>query len=199
VTTPRRRYDSPRRREQAAATRERIASAGAELLHSYPVWNWRALTVRSVAAAAGVNERTVYRHFANERLLHEAVFAHLESEAGVDLAGLDLDGVGPMAAQVLRYVSGFPLEPRTPDDPTLVDANRRQREALLAAVTPPTGGWPERDQVLAAAALDVLWSVAAYERLVASWDLAPGEAIDTLTWAIGLLERAIRDGHRPSS
>ena len=104
-----------------------------------------------------------------------------------------------MAAQVLRYVSAFPLEPRTPDDPTLVDANRRQREALLAAVTPSTGEWPERDRVLAAAALDVLWSVAAYERLVASWDLAPGEAIDALTWAIGLVETAIRQGHRPTS
>jgi AcrR family transcriptional regulator len=198
-TKPRRRYDSPQRRQQAAATRERIATAGAELLHGYPVWNWRALTVRAVAAHAGVNERTVYRHFANERLLHEAVFAHLEREAGVDLAGLDLDGVGPMAAQVLRYVSGFPLEPRTSDDPTLVDANRRQREALLAAVTPTTGEWPERDRVLAAAALDVLWSVAAYERLVASWDLAPGEAIEALTWVIGLVERAVRQGERPSS
>ena len=38
-------YDSPVRRQQAEETRERIVSAGAELLHGFAVWNWRALTV----------------------------------------------------------------------------------------------------------------------------------------------------------
>ena len=92
-TQARRRYDSPLRRQRAAETRERIVAAGAELLHGFPVWNWRALTIRSVAARAGVNERTVYRHFANERDLRDAVMARLESEAGVALEGLALGGL----------------------------------------------------------------------------------------------------------
>ena len=33
--------------QRAAETRERIVTAGAELLHGFPVWNWRALTVRA--------------------------------------------------------------------------------------------------------------------------------------------------------
>src|SRR4029077_13587684 len=37
----RRRYDSPIRRQRAAETRERIVVAGAELLHGFPIWNWR--------------------------------------------------------------------------------------------------------------------------------------------------------------
>jgi len=57
----RRRYDSPVRRQQVAETRERIVAAGAELLHGFPIWNWRALTVRAVAERAELNERTVYR------------------------------------------------------------------------------------------------------------------------------------------
>ena len=37
----RRRYDSPLRRQRAAETRERIVAAGAELLHGFPIRNWR--------------------------------------------------------------------------------------------------------------------------------------------------------------
>ena len=51
-TRERRPYDSPVRRQRAAETRERIIAAGAELLHEFAVWNWRALTVRSVAERA---------------------------------------------------------------------------------------------------------------------------------------------------
>ena len=35
-----RRYNSPLRQQQAAATRERIVAAGAKLVHSYPAWDW---------------------------------------------------------------------------------------------------------------------------------------------------------------
>lgn len=47
---------------------------------------------------------------------------------------------------------------------------------------------------MAAATLDVLWSVMAYERLVMAWDLTPQQATTALTWAIGLVEDAIREG-----
>jgi AcrR family transcriptional regulator len=57
----RRTYDSPVRRQRAAATRERILTSGAELLHGFPTWNWSELTVRAVAERAAVTERTVYR------------------------------------------------------------------------------------------------------------------------------------------
>ncbi len=196
-TRKRRRYDSPLRRKRAAETRERIVAAGAELLHGFPVWKWNALTVRAVARRAGVNERTVYRHFANEQELREAVLARLQKEARVDLAGLALGGLRDVTTRILEFVSSFPLEPRTTRDPTLTAAGRRNREALLAAVAPATGNWPGDDRTLAAAMLDVLWSVASYERLVADWGLEPGEAIRGVTWAMGLLEDAIREGRGP--
>lgn len=83
ATPPRRRYDSPRRRELAAQTRERIVDAGSALVHSFPAWDWRDLTFRAVAERAGVGERTVYRHFPTEADLHDAVLRRLEDEAGV--------------------------------------------------------------------------------------------------------------------
>ena len=130
----RRRYDSPVRREQAARTRERIIVAGWELAHESPVWDWRALTVRAVAERAGVNERTVYRHFPGERELHDAVMLRLEEEAGVTLEGLRLGDVAKATARVFAHVSSFPMVPRTPRDPTLAATDDRRRAALLRAV-----------------------------------------------------------------
>lgn len=201
MSTPgrkRRRYDSPLRRQRAAETRERIIAAGAELLHGYAVWNWSALTVRGVAKRAGVNERTVYRHFASEQELREAVFLRLQEESGVDLEGLELADLQAVTARLFEYVSSFPLEPRTQVDATLAAASRRQREALFAAVELHTRKWPVTDRALAAAMLDVMWSVSSYERLVADWKLDPEQAIRGVTWVMGLVEAAIRDGRRPS-
>lgn len=193
----RRAYDSPLRRQRAAETRERIVAAGAELLHGSPIWNWRALTARAVAERAGVNERTVYRHFAGERELRDAVLGRLEEEAGVELHGLTLEDVRTVTARMFEYVSSFPIEPRTPRDPTVVAANQRQRDALLKAVTDSAGGWSDADRTVAAAMLDVLWSVVSYERLVVDWDLDPKEAIRGITWVIGLVVGAVRHGPPP--
>ena len=91
----RRPYDSTLRRQRAAETRGRIIAAGSELLHGSSVRDWHGLTIRAVAERAGVNERTVYRHFANERALRDAVIHRLEQHAGVDLAQMQ-EGRLPM-------------------------------------------------------------------------------------------------------
>jgi AcrR family transcriptional regulator len=162
------------------------------------VWDWDALTVRAVAQRAEVTERTVYRYFASERALRDAVMVALEAEAGVDLEELTLDGLQGFTTQVFEFVSSFPLEPRTPQDPTLASANRRQHDALLAAVTSATEEWSDDDRTKVAALFDVLWSMGTYERLVATWGLDPADAITTVTWAIGLLQQAVADGRGPS-
>jgi len=193
----RRRYDTTLRRQQAAGTRERIVAAGSEILHRSPIRDWRALTVRAVAERAGVNERTVYRHFVSERGLRDAVMRRLEVEAGIDLARLRLENVAAAAARIFEHVSSYPLKPRPPLDPTLTEASQRQRKALLAAVAARSIGWPEADRVVAAAMFDVLWGVASYERLVIEWQLDHKQAIRGITWVIRLIEEAVREGRRP--
>jgi AcrR family transcriptional regulator len=195
-TQPRRNYDSTLRRERAAQTRENIVTAGAELVRSSSIRDWRGVTIRAVAERAGVNERTVYRHFANERALRDAVMHRLESDAGVDLAEMQLEDFADVTARVLRYVSGSLGKP-PPLDPTLADAGRRQHDALLAAVAAYTPEWSDHDRKLAAGALDVLWSVASYERLVNDWQLDRDDAIAAITWMIGLVEAAISGGRPP--
>jgi AcrR family transcriptional regulator len=195
----RRRYDSPVRRQRAAEMRDRILTAGSELLHAYPIWNWGALTVRAVAARAGVNERTVYRYFPNERELRDAVMQRLADEAGVEVEGLELDDIPNLTARMLEYASSFPLVPRTPRDPSVAAANERQRTALLVALGPWTEEWSDVDRAIAAAVLDVLWSVVSYERLVSDWELGPKEAIRGITWVIGLIDAAVRAGRGPDA
>ncbi len=198
-THPRRQYDNTLRREQAAETRDRIVSAASEILHSTHVRNWDVLTVRSVAERAGVNERTVYRHFHNERGLRDAVMQRLEIEADIDLQSMRLDDVAEIAARIFRHVTSFSREPRPILDPTLSEAGRRQQRALLEAVTLDAESWSGRECEMAAGLLDVLWSVGAYERLVGDWQLDTEVAIETIGWAIGLVENAIRSGRRPAA
>lgn len=195
--TSRRRYDSTLRRQRASETRDRMVTAGCEILQGSAIRDWHALTIRAVAERAGVNERTVYRHFTNERGLRDAVMHRMEARAGIDLASLRLDQIADVAARIFASVAAHPLPAGRPLDPTLSEASRRQRDALLRAVTPETEGWSEADRTITAAMFDVLWGVAPYERLVADWGLDSAHAVAGITWVIGLIEDAVRDGRGP--
>ncbi len=193
----RRRYDNTLRRERAAQTRDRIVLAGAELLQDSSIRDWRAITVRGVAERAGVNERTVFRHFANERALRDAVMRRLEERSGIELSDLRLQDIGAATVAILEQVASHPLDARPALDPTLADANRRLHEALVHAVEDATARWSSADRTLAAAMFSVLWAVSSYERLVVDWQLDHDEAIRGITWVIEIIERSILDGRRP--
>lgn len=194
----RRRYESPLRRQRAAETRERIVTAGVELLHGTATWNWHAVTVRAVAGRAGVNTRTVYRHFANERALRDALLARMERDAGVQIEDLTLDNLVAVADRIFSYVASVPVQSRAAHDATAVGAVLRQRAALLRAVTEATPDWSDTERRIAAAVLDVLWNVAAFEQMVLGWKLERGEAIAGLRWVVGLVQAAVRQGKAPN-
>jgi AcrR family transcriptional regulator len=65
-TAPPRRYDSRRRAQQAAQTREDVLSAAVEL---FAERGWAATTVAAVAERAGVAVETVYRGFGSKKEL----------------------------------------------------------------------------------------------------------------------------------
>ena len=198
-TPARRRYDSPVRRAQAAQTRERILAAGAELVHANPSWDWRHVTVRAVAHGAGINERTVYRHFASERELHDAVVRRLEEEAGEPIGVLDLDGLPEITGRVFEYLGSFAFTPRPTGNPTLSRIDERRRDALRAAIEPATGDWTDADREMAAAVLDVLWTVNSYDRLTSVWHLDPHDASRAVACVVRLVVESIRQGERPWS
>src|SRR5439155_206394 len=104
----------------------------------------------AVAKRAGVNERTVYRHFSGERELHDAVMRRLQEEAGIPFDGLTLDQYAAVVARLFDYLSSFSAAPRTPSDPTFVAVDERRRQALLAAVRESTNRWSRTDRERAA-------------------------------------------------
>ncbi len=193
----RRAYDNTLRRQRATETRDRIIAAGAELVHGSSIRDWHGVTMRAVADRAGVNERTVYRHFANERALRDAVMHHMEQRAGVDLSRMNLDDIADVTARIFETLSLRRLEPRAPLDPTLAEAKERQHEALKSAVAAQTPRWTVAERTLAAATFDLLWSVASYERLVLDWNLTHDEATRAITWVMNLVEDAVHSGRRP--
>jgi AcrR family transcriptional regulator len=193
----RRRYDSPVRRQQVAETRERILGGASALVHELPTWDWRALTYRAVAERSGVSERTVYRHFATERELRDAVMRRLEEEAGVSYEGLGVDDLAAVTALVFSARASFAASPMVVEDPTFVAEDQLRRDALREAVAAAAADWTDADRDKAAGLLDVLWNVPSFERLVTQWGLGPDDATDTIAWALDLVVAAIRSGNSP--
>jgi AcrR family transcriptional regulator len=182
------------RRQQSADTRERIITAGSELVHGIPSWDWGGLTFQAVADRAGVGRRTVFRHFPTERHLHDAIMKRLEAEAGLTYDDLALDDVGTVTSRMFASLASFAAAstPSTDSYPLLDAADDRRRQALREAVEAAAPHWTEDQQVGAAAALDVLWSLPSYERLVAQWRLDPRRATSIIEWLIGAVVDAVK-------
>ncbi len=193
----RRQYDSPLRRQQAADTRERIVTAGAEIAHGLPSWDWSAMTFKAVGERAGVSERTVHRYIATERQLREAVLQRLFQESGISLEGLRLDSFASIATGVYQYMSSFTIAQTPITDPTFAAHDQQRRAALLGAVAVATPGWTEGEREVAAATLDILWHPPFYERLTAGWKFDAARATQAIGWIAGLVQHAIRQDLRP--
>ena len=105
-----------------------------------------------------------------------------------------------MAARLHAALPAFAVSrwgEESPGQPTLAEAGRRRREALLAAVADTARDWPQEEQAMVAAVLDVLWGVSLYERLTTAWNLGGPSATAAVTWAIEILVDAIRRDRRP--
>ena len=112
-----RRYRSPLREQQTAATRGAVVDAAREL---FVANGWAGTGMREVAAAAGVALETVYSHFSSKRGLLRAV---------ADVSVVGDDASEPLAARAEFLAMG---EGRRP-------ARVRAAASLLAAVHARTG------------------------------------------------------------
>jgi len=196
----RRTYDSSVRRAQTAETRERILVAASELAHQINRWDWRDLTINAIAKQAGVSERTVYRHFPNDRELHETLMRRLEAEAGVSWETLQLGNLPAAASRTFATLSSYPVPVRSyaSRDPTFRASDLRRREAMLRIVTDGASDWSEAERRAATAMIDLLCTPLAYGRLIADWGFDADGATQAMTWALDVVVKAIRDGDRPN-
>ncbi len=198
--SPRRRYHSPTRRGQAAATRERIIDAGARLVRGFTTWDWDELTFRAVAERAGVSERTVYRNFPSERQLHDAIMARLEDEAGISYQDVELDTLADVTARVFASLRRFAIKDTisTPRGPAFAGVDARRHEALGRAVAARAPDLPDAHRRALAGLLDVLWSPPTYERLIGTWSLDNAEAIGAVQWLIAKVIAAVDNNELPT-
>lgn len=99
----RRDYDSPRRREQARATRADIAAAARRL---FMARGWAGTRVRDVAAEAGVAEPTVYAVYGTKAGLALALIDSVEEAADLGAEEVELAAAaGAPAGQIVAMAS----------------------------------------------------------------------------------------------
>ncbi|HEV7761893.1 MAG TPA: TetR/AcrR family transcriptional regulator [Acidimicrobiales bacterium] len=168
--------------------RERVLAGVAELLTAGDD-----LTFAKVAKAAGVPERTVYRHFATREALLAAVFEWanrrigFEGDLPTDGAGVvelvrrvfpGFDEIGPVVRELLIAPEGLLAR--------LANTGERQRaaEAVVANEVP---GLDPASARRVAAALQLLTTAATWNSLRDYWDMDGPEAAETAALAIELL------------
>jgi AcrR family transcriptional regulator len=100
----RRRYDSPRRRDQAQATRVAIAAAARRLFMDR---GWAGTRVRDVAAAAGVAEPTVYAAYGSKAGLALALIDSVAEDADLGAQEAELAAAAGDPAGQLAAMAGF--------------------------------------------------------------------------------------------
>ncbi len=195
----RRKYNSLLRKQQSAETRDRIITAGSELVHNFTSWDWTNLTARAVGERAGVSERTVHRYFSTERKLRDAVLQRIVEESGVDLSSLSLGEFKGTVEQLFSFLPSFATEPTTinTSDPSLESIDKLRRDALLKAVADATPDWSDNNRETAAAVLDMFWNMPPFERLTLAWGFEPERAVSTITWMVGLVQDAIKENRLP--
>jgi AcrR family transcriptional regulator len=186
-------YHSPLRESQAAATRERIVEACVTLMQ-----RGADLTYAAVAAAAGVQERTVYRHFPKKEDLEAALWdwivAHLTH---ADFAARTEEQlVAAMRASFAGFDANAPLIQAMLHSPQGLDVRRRQQpmrramfEACVDSVVP---GTPPQVRHRAAAVLQVLYSAAAWDLLRSFWEMDATDAADAIDLGIRSLLTGLR-------
>ena len=195
-------YHSPLRESQAAATRERIVEACVALMQ-----RGADLTYAAVAAAAEVQERTVYRHFPRKEDLEAALWgwivAHLTH---ADFAARTEEQlVAAMRESFAGFDADAPLIQAMLHSPQGLDVRRRQqpmRRAMFdACVDGAVPGAPPQVRDRAAAVLQVLYSSASWDLLRGFLDMDAAGAADVIELGIRSFLSGLRlhIGHETAS
>lgn len=156
------------------------------------------LTFAKVAKAAGVPERTIYRHFPSKEALHAAIWSWANERMGftgpfpTDEAGYvalvrtahpGFERLAPVIRELLASKDGLAVR---------LTANDQRRQSARAAVSSSAPGLTTADEQRVAAALQLLTSAATWQTLHDYWDMDGEEAGETAALAIELLLEGAR-------
>jgi AcrR family transcriptional regulator len=168
-----RRYESPKRRQQADATRRRLAASARRLFAKN---GYAATTIESIARDAGVAVQTFYATYGSKRAVLFAILDEAEAEA--DLSGLlaDLQKTASDPRRQLRLIVDFNVRlfQRSADileilraagstDTDLASVWREGEERRRKGQAPLVREWVKRDALRPGLkepeAADILWAL----------------------------------------
>lgn len=187
-------YESPLREAQKAATRERILKAAHELMADRGLAE---LSYAAVAKGAGVQERTVYRHFPNKGALLDAIRAWFDSRLGAPphpTSEADLIKTLPRVFVGLDANENFIRAMRvSPIGAESRQRSNKNRQAVFRGATADaTRGLSKREAEWLAATAQLLYSSAAWQSMKDHWGYSGEEAGKACAFAIELLFEAAR-------
>jgi AcrR family transcriptional regulator len=196
-------YSSTLRDRQVAQTRDLILDALTTLLGDRRADE---VTTRDIAAAAGVSERTVYRHFPDRAALLEGLSRRVPELNGVrpsfDAGGLDV--LAPMGRRLMELLDEHYVAARAEAvlnaDPRRfaadTQANTRALCTMLGRELPQLG---EREQLRIAAVLRCLVSTQAWLRMREEFGVPGTESGPVVAWVIDTIIREVRAGNTPTA
>jgi AcrR family transcriptional regulator len=199
--SPSKPYKSVLRERQAAQTRELILDAVTTLIADRRADE---VTTREIAAAAGVSERTVYRHFPDRDFVLEGLSQRMAGLDGVKPSfGASLDDIAPTGRRLMalldeHYVTAraeavFNADPRRFAADTR--ANTREVRELMARELPELD---ERERLRIAAVIRCLVSTQAWLRMREEFGVPGIESGPVVAWVIDTIIRELRAGNTPT-
>jgi AcrR family transcriptional regulator len=200
AASPARRYESPLRERQAQQTRELILDALTDLLQDHRVDE---IATRELAAAAGVSERTVYRHFPDRDALVSGLGERI-NQLGPD-PSTSVHTIDDLKAALVEFMAAmeanrviaradalFNADPRRFTEPTR--ANSARFHQVVAAARPELDA---RVQLRLSAALRCMFSAQGWLRMREEYDIPGDESGPMVAWIIDAIFNEIDRGNPP--
>jgi AcrR family transcriptional regulator len=194
MSIPRRSYRSPLREEQAQTTRERILAALGQLIAS--AGERDDISMDAIAEAAGVERRTVFRHFESRDVLFRAYFQWLNDTLGAEVAPRTPAEMAASLRSAFRSFDAHESAMRSaihsrPGREMRSATIPARRDAFAACLASVTSGLSASDRARVEALAHLLYSAPAWEVLKDYGGLTGSEAGEAAAWALDVILSAV--------
>jgi AcrR family transcriptional regulator len=194
-------YNSPVRAQQVLDTREAILEALFRLLAD--AGSPDDIPMEAIARAAGVQRRTVFRHFAGKDDLLAAFWPWMNARMGAPTTPAAVEDVVDGPRRVFPLFEAHEAAMRAAIHSRTGRAMRRatvpeRRAAFAAALAPALGQRPAAEARRIEALAHLLYSASAWEVLKDYGALTGEDAGEAASWALELILSAVGSGGDPA-